>query len=378
MAADVLIVGAGPAGISTATYLKRAGISYRMVDRAGVIASTWANLYESLRLNTAGFVSHLPGRRMPLRYGIYPSGRQYYTYLQEYLRHHPVEVELGVEVRRVAPEGEGWRVETSADSAVYPCVVVASGRFSNPVLPDIEGRDRFQGDVLHAGAYHRPQDFTDRRVLVVGSGPSGGDIAVDLARCASPPVMLAIRSDLVIARSYPYGLPTTAWVMIAESLPKRWRKGFLNRVSYQTYRGQETLGLPLAPNRDDRVGTSAPVRGPDLIREVRAGRIRAVAGLSRLEEGAAVLLDGARVEVDAVILCTGYRPAISYLDLSFETDADGWMLRRSEDSQQIKDRPGLYLVGRFYRGLGPLHNIRREAQIAVREIARHLDGAGRR
>ncbi|MCK6577292.1 MAG: NAD(P)-binding domain-containing protein [Anaerolineae bacterium] len=79
-----------------------------------------------------------------------------------------------------------------------------------------------------------------------------------------------------------------------------------------------------------------------------------------------------------MILCTGYRPAISYLGISFETDADGWMLRRSEDSQQVKDHPGLYLVGRFYRGLGPLHNIRREAQIAVREIAAHLDGASRR
>src|SRR5690349_1293712 len=75
---QVLVVGAGPSGISSAYYLEQAGIPYRVVDRAGVIASTWANLYPSLRLNTAGFVSHLPGKRIPLRDGIYPFGKDFY------------------------------------------------------------------------------------------------------------------------------------------------------------------------------------------------------------------------------------------------------------------------------------------------------------
>ncbi|MBK8020581.1 MAG: NAD(P)/FAD-dependent oxidoreductase [Chloroflexi bacterium] len=371
---SVLVIGAGPAGISTAYYLERAGIPYRVLDRDLTPASTWANLYESLRLNTAGFVSHLPGRRLPLRYGIYPSGRQYYAYLSAYLRDHCFAIDLGVDVKRVAPtdSGTGWQVETSAGAQAVPAVVIATGRFCNPYLPEIPGRASFRGQFLHASAYRRPEDFAGKHVLVVGSGPSGGDIAVDLARSAATPVRLAIRSDLVIARSYPYGLPTTAWVLLAELLPKRWRKGFLNRVSYQTYPGQEHLGLPLAPNRDDRSGTSAPVRGPELIREVKAGRIRPVAGLARLNETSAVLMDGSEMPADAVILCTGYRPAIDYLDVPYETDADGWMVRRSEDSQQVKDYPGLYLVGRFYRGLGPLHNIRREARIAVDEISSYL------
>ena len=110
---QVFVVGAGPAGISSAYYLEQAGIPYRVVDRADVIASTWSNLYPTLRLNTAGFVSHLPGQRIPPRYGIYPLGSDFYRYIQDYMRQRAFNIELGVEVKRVAPEGGGWRVETT-------------------------------------------------------------------------------------------------------------------------------------------------------------------------------------------------------------------------------------------------------------------------
>jgi cation diffusion facilitator CzcD-associated flavoprotein CzcO len=370
--ADVLIVGAGPAGISTAWLLEEAGISFRIVDRAGVPASTWANLYPSLRLNTAGFVSHLPGRRIPLRFGVYPTGRQYYAYVLDALRARPLPIEYGVCVERVTPIPDGWRVVTSCDVGTYRAVVIASGRFSRPVIPPIAGLDEFGGRWLHAHDYTGVEPFAGKRVLVVGNGPSGADIAAELAHAAALPVLLAIRSDIVIAREYPYGLPVTAWHILAGLLPARWRKPFLNRVSFQGYPGQEALGLPLAPNRDDRVGTSAPVRGRALIDGLRAGRIRAVAGLAALTRDSAVLLDGAQHTVDAVIFCTGYRPAVEYLDIAYEEDEAGWMVRRSPDSQQVKDHPGLYLVGRYYRGLGPLHNIRQEARTAVREIAQYL------
>ncbi len=370
--APVLVIGAGPAGISTAYYLERAAIPYRIVEKTNTLASTWANLYSALRLNTAGFVSHLPGKRIPLRYGIYPTGRQYYDYVQRYMRDHAFPIDFNVTVQSVTPVPDGWRVVTDRDDHVYPCVVIASGRFSKPYVPPIPGIDQFAGETLHASAYHAADTFAGKRVLVVGNGPSGADIAVDLQHHAMRPVLLAIRSDIVISREYPNGLPPTVWHLIANRLPKQWRKSFLNRVNFQSYPGIETLGLPLAPNRDERAGSSAPVRGKHLIAGLRAGTIQVVAGLASLTCDEAILLDGSRVEVDSVILCTGYRPAIDYLDFPFSADRDGWITRRADDSQQISDRPGLFLVGRFYRGLGPLYNIRQEARIAVQEIAIHL------
>ncbi len=372
MSEDVLIVGAGPAGISSAYYLDRAGIRYRAVDQARAIASTWAHLYPSLRLNTAGFVSHLPGKRIPLRYGVYPLGRDYYRYILDYMRDHQFNIDLGVTVTRVAPDNGGWRVDTDQGSSWHPCVIIASGRFGKPYLPTIPGAESFTGTYIHAHDFHDPADFADQRVVVVGNGPSGVDIALALLDHARQPITLAIRSDIVVARQYSYGLPNTVWQLIAKRLPQRWRKPFINRVNYQTYPGLEELGLPLAPNRDDRVGTSAPVRGAGFVEAVRDGMITPAAGLDRLEPDAAILMDGTRVPADAVIMCTGYRPVLDYLAIDYATDADGWMIRAADDSQAVQGHAGLYLVGRFYRGLGPLYNIRQEAQIAVREIGAYL------
>lgn len=378
MSEAVLVVGAGLAGVSSAYYLEQAGISYKVVDRADKVVSTWSNLYPSLRLNTAGFVSHLPGQRLPLRYGIYPRGTDFYRYVTDYVQKHSFNIELGVDVKRVAPEGDQWRVETSRGSirtsATYPYVIIASGRFGNPYLPPIPGVESFSGRYLHASQFTNPQDFAGQRVLVVGNGPSGVDIAVALINVAAKPVMLAIRSDIVIARSYPYGLPTTAWHLIARLLPKRWRKPFLNKVNFQSYKDVADLKLPLAPNRDDRRGTSAPARGRDLIDAVRAGTIQAVAGLERLDGRCAVLMDGSRHEVDVVLMSTGYRPVLNYLDIEYKTDKDGWLVRTDPLGTEIAGYPGLFLVGRFYRGLGPLHNIRNEARVTVDAIGARMRG----
>jgi len=371
---QVLVVGAGPSGISSAYYLEQAGIPYRVGDRAEVIASTWANLYPSLRLNTAGFVSHLPGKRIPLSKGIYPFGRDFYRYVVDYLRNHPFKIELGVEVKRVAPVGDQWRVETSRDAENYPNVIIASGRFGNPYLPHVPGVETFRGRYLHASAFTDPHNFAGQRVLVVGNGPSGVDIAVALVGVAAQPVMLAIRSDIIIVRQYPYGLPSTAWVLIAGLLPKRWRKPFINKVNYQTYADLDGLDLPLAPNRDDRIGTSAPARGRELMDAIRAKTIKAVAGLERLDGPCAVLMDRASYEVDAVILCTGYRPVLDYLDIAYQTDKEGWPLRSDPRGTEIAGYPGLFLVGRYYRGLGPLNNIRHEARVTVEAIKARMRG----
>ncbi len=373
----VLVIGAGPAGLASAYYLERAGISYTVVDRADHVASTWSNLYPTLRLNTASFVTHLPGRRLPLRYGYYATGRQLYEYLRRYSDDHQFNIVLQVEVYRVAPEGGRWRVETNRGVYHFDAVIVATGRFSNPYIPDIPGLPTTAINVLHARDYHHAEPFRDQRVMVVGSGPSGVDIALELAEVAKRPVLLSVRSDIVIARRYPYGLPDTLWQMLARILiPPRWRKAIVNKIVYQSYPDAHAIGLKLAPNRTDRQGSSTPVRGRALIDAVKAGKIQPVAGIAQLEEHEAVLVDGSCYAIDSLILSTGYRPAIGYLDIDYEVDIDGWPRRISDDIEggqtQVLGYPGLYLVGRFYRGLGPLNNIRREAATAVREIQAYL------
>ncbi len=367
---QVLVIGAGPAGLTSAYDLERAGIRYRIVDRARVIGSTWASLYPSLDLNTPNFASNLVGEPVTWRHGIYMSGRQFYQQLSYFARKHHFDVAFGVEVFRVVPEGGGWRVESSDGAAHYSAVIIATGKFSNPILPKIPGLETFIGTTIHASQFHNQADYGGRRALVVGSGPSGVDIAVALTETAALPVLLSIRSDILIARRYPFGLPTDVWRVLASWLPERWRKPLLDFVSYRRYPNMAQYGLKTGRNRDDRLGTSAPVRGPELINAIRAGKLKPVVGLERVDGRCALLADGSRHEVDLIVLATGYRPVIGYLDIPFETDKDGWPLR--DEGQQVAGYPGLYIVGRFYQGRGPLYNIKQEAGIAVKQIQKRL------
>jgi putative flavoprotein involved in K+ transport len=379
---DVLVIGAGPAGLASAHYLQRAGIAYTVVDRASEVASTWAGLYRSLRLNTASFVTYLPGQRMPIGTPIYPSGEQLYRYLVDYARRGNFHLCMDTEVKRVAPAEGGWRVESSAGERIFPCVICASGRFGQPIIPPVPGLGDFRGRVLHARDYHTPQPFAGQRVLVVGAGPSGVDIALELAGCAATPVALSVRHDMVVARRYPYGLPDTAWHLIARSvLPRAQRKPFLDRVLFQPFPDAAQSGVPMARNRTDRRGTSTPVRGRAILDAFRSGIIQPVAGIARFEPDAAVTDAGERIAADVVIMATGYRPDFRYLEIRYETDTQGYPLRADSldegGSTEVLGHPGLYMVGRYYRGLGPLNNIRHEARTAVAEIQAWLSALAR-
>ncbi|MBW4437023.1 MAG: NAD(P)/FAD-dependent oxidoreductase [Pleurocapsa minor GSE-CHR-MK-17-07R] len=377
LSGDVLVIGAGPAGLAAAYYLERAGIRYTVVDRAGEVGATWAHLYPSLRLNTASFVTYLPGRRMPIGTPIYPSGKQLYDYIVDYARAHPFNIQLGVDVRRISASGAGWLAETSAGDVVFPCVIAATGRYSKPFMPDLPGREGFRGRILHAQAYRAASDYAGQRVLAVGAGPSGVDIALELVEHAAAPVYLSVRSDIVVARRYPYGLPDTAWHLIARSLlPRERRKPFLDKVLYQPFPDSHKTGLTFARDRTHRRGTSTPVRGRAVLDAIQSGQIVPVPGVARFHPHAVELADGSQLDVETVILSTGYRPALDYLDIETPLDAQWYPVRRDNldegGSTEIASAPGIYLVGRYYRGLGPLNNIRHEAKRAIEEISARL------
>jgi putative flavoprotein involved in K+ transport len=372
---DVLIIGAGPAGLSSGYYLQRAGISYLIVDRADHLGSTWANLYPSLKLNTAGFVSHMPDSRIPLRYGLLPTGKQYYAHFSKWAHEHPLNIQLLTEVRRITPQDGGWCAEMDGGARWYPVVVLASGRFNQPYIPPIAGIKSFTGEVLHARNFRDPAPYVGKRVIVVGSGPSGADIAVALAEGGAGRVWMAIRSDIVIARRNPYGINETIWKLMIGALPQRWQKAVTDSILFQSYPNIKTLGLPLARNRDDRRGTSVPIRGPEFVQAVREGAIGITRGLAALDGSRARLDDSSTLEIDVVIFATGYRPALGYLDVNYERDAQDWPLRQTEqdaESTAIRGYSGLYLVGRYYRGLGAFYNIRHEARKAAAQIAEYL------
>jgi hypothetical protein len=381
MRVDVLVIGAGPAGIACAYYLQRAGIAYQVVDQGDVIASTWAKQYPTLRLNTSRFFSHMPGKRFPLRFGLFASAQQYHDYLTEFVAEYQFNIQLGVTVRRASPEGDGWRVETDQGTDWYPAVILASGRFPRPHVPQLPSIEKFSGTVRHSHDYQGAEDFAGQRVMVVGNGPSGVDLAVALPDAARLPVYLAQRTGIVLRPRYPYGLPKHAWMLLAEKFPNRitrWLEKHALAAQYQRV-AQTGIKTPQPGKMSGAAGT----RGPELIHAVQQGQVLPVEAPVDFTASSAILADGQQVELDAVILATGFRPALDYLDVAFEVDEQGLPVREPEPfpaydgytpytGYEVQGQPGLYVVGVFYQGKGAMFNFNVEAEIIVQQIRARL------
>ncbi len=387
---DVLIIGAGPAGITSAYYLAQAGVSYKIVDRAEAVGSTWANLYPSLQLNTSRYFSHLPDTPFPRSYGVYATGKQYYAHLAQFVKTNNFNIELGVEVYRVAPEGNLWRVEMSSGTCHYKAVITATGIYGCPVMPDIPGMEEFTGELYHAHDFKDPAQVAGKRVLVVGNGPSGVDIAVasgDVAR----ETYIAIRSGVKMKRRFPLGIAPHGWLLLAQYLPKGWCRALMKAVGSVGYQDTSRLGLKPPPPGE---GGMTAYQGPDLIHAVQDGKVKPAVAPVRFAADTVEFADGQQMSFDTVIMATGYRPVLQqYLDVPLQYNDEpwkpssacdweigpngqrGWPLRDTSEhpnGRQIAGHPGLYLIGTFYKGKGAMFNMKVEAKIAAMQIKQYL------
>src|SRR5690349_7040236 len=175
--ADVLIVGGGPAGLATSQQLRARGIPHRVLERGDVVGYTWANLYDSLTLHTGKHMSSLPGMAFPRSAPLFVPRREFWEYLRHYARAFELPVETGVGVERIARTDGRWTLSTGRGTLTARAVVVATGIVANPKIPRFPGDERFAGRLAHSVTYKRPEPYAGRRVLVVGVGNSGAEIA---------------------------------------------------------------------------------------------------------------------------------------------------------------------------------------------------------
>jgi pyridine nucleotide-disulfide oxidoreductase len=387
---DVLVIGAGPAGIASAYALKKAKISYKVIDRADKIGSTWDKLYPSLTLNTSRYFSHMPEKPFPRHYPIFPSARQYHDYLLEYVREQNFNIHLGISVSRVSREGNFWRVESNEGDFLYKAVIPATGIWNNPITPDIEGMDCFRGDIIHAQDYRAPQQIENKRVLVVGNGPTGIDLSVAASEVAQS-VHIAIRSGVQLKRRYPLGLPTHAWLMLTEPLPKSCCRTIMKWLGSFDYGDLSDIGLA-SPKAGE--GGMTAYQGRELVDAVKAGKIHPVPEPIRFYPNKVEFADTQCLPFDIVIMATGYLPVLhQYLDIEMQYNSEEWQKQsicdweigpngqrgfplrdtsKHPNGREIVGHRGLYLVGVFYKGKGAMYNMNIEAKIAADEIQDYL------
>lgn len=355
---DVVIVGAGPAGLAAGATLRARGIAATIIER-GRLGEPWRGRYDRLHLHTIRSLSHLPGYRIPPEYGRWVARDQFVQYLEQYAAHHRLEPRVGVETTRIDRDNGHWTVSTTAGTIPARVVVVATGFTCLPHLPRWPGT--FDGSLVHSVDYRNPQPYRGQDVLIVGAGNSGTEIAVDLAEGGAARVRIAIRTPPNILRRDVKGFPIQLLGIVFRRLPPRLLDQLILVLRRTTIPNLSAYGLPRpsAPfSQIQRTGT-VPIFDVGFIDAVRRGVIEVVPGVTALDGGAVVLADGSRVFPDAVVAATGYQPGLQPLV--------GHLTVIGEHGIP-SPQPRLHFVGMLI----PLSGFLREVGMDARQIARNV------
>lgn len=370
---DALVIGAGPAGLACAAMLCEQGLGTTILEKAATVGSVWRRHYDRLHLHTDRGHSALPGLPMPRDYPRYPSREQVVAYLENYAGHFGLRPVFGSTVRAMRRAGGAWKVDTGTDAWSAPVVVIATGWADFPHVPDWPGQTDYAGSVSHSSAYRHPGPYAGKRVLVVGFGNSGGEIALDLAE-AGVDVSLAVRSPVCILPRELLGLPILTWAVAQARLPPGLADA-LNAPAIRLAIGDtERLGLVKAskgPRRMIAEDQKIPLLDVGTLARIRDGSIKVRGGIERFVADGVVFLPspatagkGVTEAFDAVILATGFRPDLR--DLLPDTPDVLDALGRPKLTGQASGAPGLFFCGQRPSPTGQL----REIGIEARRIAR--------
>ena len=369
----VVVIGAGPAGLASAAELGRRGIAVTVLEQSDAIAASWRGRYDKLRLNSSRPFSKLPGERYARGTPIFPSRDQLVGYLEGYAARNGVQVRLGTRLERIDRNGDGWVLRTSTGDLLAKQVIVAAGYEHTPIIPDWPGLDRFEKRFIHSGEYRNPKPFRGADVLVVGPGSSGMEIANDLAEGGAGRVRLAVRTPPNIIIRSPAG---PLFANLFRRLPPERADAFMRKVREREVGDLTEFGLPVPDEgvfaRLRRLSVAPAIVDKEVIQAIRDRRIEIVGAVESLDESGVTLAGGNRIEPDAVVAATGYRPGleplVGHLGVLNERGAP-------HAPQGQEAAPGLRFVG--YRPL-PAHlgHMGREAKRAAREIAAAMHGSG--
>ncbi|MGW0117185.1 ArsO family NAD(P)H-dependent flavin-containing monooxygenase [Streptomyces sp. NPDC003327] len=342
---DVVVIGGGQSGLAAGYHLRRLGLGFVVLDAQAAPGGAWQHTWDSLHLFSPAAFSSLPGRLMPPQPGeTYPDAAHVVSYLTDYEERYELPVRRPVRVAGVHRDGELLRVEADSGTWRARAVVSATGTWSRPFVPAVPGRTEFRGAQLHTVEYASPRDFAGQKVIVVGGGNSGAQIAADLA----------YDTDLT-------------WVTLRE--PRYLADDIDGRALFDHATARRRA---LDEGRTDTGGVASlgDIVAVPPVRAARdAGLLKAQPMFTRLTPTGVQWADGMTAEADAIVWCTGFRPALSHLAPLGLRGPRGHI---PTSGTQAIGEPRLHLLG-YGDWTGPasatLIGVGRPAREAARQIA---------
>jgi putative flavoprotein involved in K+ transport len=316
---DVAVIGASQAGLAMGHHLAQKGLSFVILDAGPEIGHLWHSRWDSLVLFTPAQRSGLPGMAFPAPEDTYPSRDDVVSYLQAYATTFDLPVRLNSRVTSLTRGDDGYVVATPQEPFEARQVVVATGPFQVPFTPAVSAEFDESVFQIHSADYRNPAQIPQGRVLVVGGGNSGFQIAEELTA--------ARKVDLAVGQRMP-------------SLPQRllgrdifW---WLTRAGYMKVNVESRLGQRLS-RRDALIGSSP--------RRIRRAGVTIRGELMRAAGRRAVFGDGHQMDVDAVVWATGYRLDHSWVGIPEVKDERGHIVHQ----RGVTPSPGLYLLGQTWQ-----------------------------
>lgn len=366
----VVVIGAGPAGLACGAALRERGIEPLMLEKDAQPGSNWRRHYDRLHLHTARDHSELPGMHFPPGTPRYPSREQVVDYLDRYAEKFELDITTGAHVEHVGLQSGRWLVSArDGREWMTPNVVFATGYNNIPRRANWPGTPQFDGPIMHSREYRNGAGFRDRKVLVVGFGNSGGEIAIDLVEHGAE-VGLAVRSPVNVVPREIFGIPVATLGIHFGRLPPRISDLLTGPLIRRLVGRLDDYGLQQADygvSWQVRRRRRIPLIDVGTLEHIRAGNIRVFPGIERFEENDIVFSDGSREHFDAVVMATGYRPGLGKLlgRNHPEIDVDGVPLHSGERSGMA----GLFFCGFRVVPTGMLREVGLEAQRIATMIA---------
>ncbi|QKV19601.1 flavin-containing monooxygenase [Oricola thermophila] len=389
------LIGAGPMGLAMARTLIDQGIPFQGFELHSDVGGLWdidaprSTMYETAHLISSKRMTEFADFPMREEVAEYPSHREVKEYFRAFadrfdLRRHFM---FGTEVLRTEPlggSGEGWRVvwrggDGEAREDIFAGVLVANGTLSEPNMPEFEGE--FAGELIHSSKYRSPRQFDGKRVLVIGAGNSGCDIAVDA-------IHHGVSCDLSMRRGY-YFVPKYVFGRPADTLGggaglPMWLKRRIDGMILKWFVGDpQKYGFP---KPDYRLYESHPVVNSLILFHAGHGDIRIRADVERFDGNTVHFRDGTSGEYDMVLAATGYRLHYPFIDralLNWKGDAPHLFLNCMHPARDdifvlgMVEASGLgwqgrheqaEMVARYIRGL-------RDGTSAARQLQREKAGS---
>ncbi len=319
--ADHCIVGAGPGGLAAARAFLAHGLDVDVFERHDDVGGIWdqhnpgSPMYDSAHFISSRSMSGFHGYPMPSHLPDYPSHRHVLAYLRDFAREYDLYrvIELGIGVEHAQREDDGWAVTLSTgETRRYRTLVCANGTTWFPNRPQLKGEETFSGEIIHSHDYRSSTSFAGRRVLVVGAGNSGVDIACDAAASADL-AAISVRRGYHIVPKYLFGTPADEFADKGPHLPMP----IAQRVLTQVLRVQ--VGDPTKhgwPKPDHRLFETHPIVNDQILHHLRHGDLEVRPDVTGLDGDEVLFKDGKREPFDLIVMATGYRWPIPYLDES--------------------------------------------------------------